>query len=63
MACFLFCTCSCEKESNGLFQQDDVVFNGTEDDTSPQNVKLPDIDLSHWKVTLPIGNPTSIKPP
>lgn len=25
--------------------------------------KLPDIDLSHWKVTLPIGNPTEVKPP
>lgn len=25
--------------------------------------KLPNIDLTHWKVTLPIGNPTSIKPP
>ena len=24
---------------------------------------LPDIDLTNWKVTLPIGNPTSIKPP
>ena len=63
MACFLFCACSCEKESNGLFQQNDVTFNDTVDDTSQQNVKLPDIDLSHWKVTLPIGNATSIKPP
>lgn len=25
--------------------------------------KLPDIDLSHWKVTLPIGNPTEVEPP
>ncbi|GIV31067.1 MAG: polyguluronate lyase [Saprospiraceae bacterium] len=24
---------------------------------------LPHIDLSHWKVTLPIGNPTEIEPP
>lgn len=24
---------------------------------------LPDIDLSHWKVTLPIGNPTEVTPP
>lgn len=24
---------------------------------------LPDIDLSNWKVTLPIGNPTEVKPP
>lgn len=25
--------------------------------------KLPAIDLSHWKVTLPIGNPTEVEPP
>lgn len=25
--------------------------------------KLPDIDLSNWKVTLPIGDPTEIQPP
>jgi hypothetical protein len=24
---------------------------------------LPNIDLNHWKVTLPIGNPTEVKPP
>lgn len=24
---------------------------------------LPHIDLSHWKVTLPIGNPSEVKPP
>ena len=24
---------------------------------------LPDIDLSNWKVTLPIGNPTEVNPP
>lgn len=27
------------------------------------NYKLPNIDLSHWKVTLPIGNPTEVAPP
>jgi len=25
--------------------------------------KLPEIDLSHWKVTIPVGNPTEIGPP
>lgn len=25
--------------------------------------KLPNIDLNHWKVTLPIGNPTEVNPP
>ena len=24
---------------------------------------LPNIDLSNWKITLPIGNPTSVRPP
>ncbi|MEP1778265.1 hypothetical protein, partial [Reichenbachiella sp.] len=24
---------------------------------------LPNIDLNNWKVTLPIGNPTEVKPP
>lgn len=32
--------------------------------TEPEkNYKLPDIDLSHWKVTLPVGNPTEVYPP
>lgn len=28
-----------------------------------RKVKLPDIDLSHWKVTLPIGKPDEVGPP
>lgn len=32
--------------------------------TEPEkNYKLPEIDLSHWKVTLPIGSPTEVYPP
>ena len=30
---------------------------------SESNYNLPNIDLSHWKVTLPIGNPTEVMPP
>lgn len=26
-------------------------------------VKVPNIDLNNWKITLPIGNPTEVKPP
>jgi len=37
--------------------------NQEPNDDPPRVVKLPDIDLSHWKVTLPIGNPTEIEPP
>jgi len=28
-----------------------------------KKVKLPNIDLSHWKVTIPVGKPTEISPP
>ncbi|RKS55712.1 alginate lyase [Gillisia mitskevichiae] len=28
-----------------------------------KDYKLPNIDLSHWKVTIPIGNPTEVEPP
>lgn len=31
--------------------------------TNGTNYVLPDIDLNNWKVTLPIGNPTSFRPP
>ncbi|PTL99811.1 MAG: polysaccharide lyase family 7 protein [Candidatus Arcticimaribacter sp.] len=27
------------------------------------NYLLPNIDLNNWKITLPIGNPTSVRPP
>ena len=43
-------------------QDDD---NNTNTDTLVLGVDyfLPDVDLSNWKVTLPIGNPTEVKPP
>ena len=37
--------------------------NTTNSGTTPTNQLLPNIDLSHWKITLPIGNPTSVSPP
>ncbi|WP_298237894.1 polysaccharide lyase family 7 protein [uncultured Algibacter sp.] len=52
---------------------DDVpVAVGNEDDNGDEEIindeeevtyKLPEIDLNNWKVTLPIGNPTEVKPP
>ncbi|MFY0628974.1 MAG: polysaccharide lyase family 7 protein [Flavobacteriaceae bacterium] len=33
------------------------------DDSNLVTYKVPDIDLNHWKVTLPVGNPTEVKPP
>ena len=49
-----------------------VISCQQKDDTKPiieiveeeeETYVLPDIDLSNWKVTLPIGNPTEVKPP
>lgn len=49
-----------------------VISCQQKDDTKPiieiveeeeESFILPDIDLSNWKVTLPIGNPTEVKPP
>lgn len=40
-------------------ENEEVIEQPIEED----NYKLPNIDLSHWKVTLPIGNPTEVKPP
>ncbi len=31
--------------------------------SSNKSYLLPNIDLTNWKVTLPIGNPTSVRPP
>ncbi len=50
-------------------QQAMVSQSGAESTTSTSTVEeeidylLPNIDLSNWKVTLPIGNPTSVRPP
>ncbi|RXP45225.1 polysaccharide lyase family 7 protein [Lutibacter sp. HS1-25] len=37
---------------------EEVVENPTE-----PTYNLPNIDLNHWKVTLPVGNPTEVSPP
>ena len=34
-----------------------------EDPEPEAGYKLPEIDLSHWKVTLPVGSPTEVYPP
>lgn len=34
-----------------------------EDDNNEVTYLLPNIDLNHWKVTLPVGNPTEVEPP
>ncbi|MEL6192622.1 MAG: polysaccharide lyase family 7 protein [Bacteroidota bacterium] len=37
--------------------------SNAEVDRPEKDYLLPDIDLSNWKVTLPEGNPTEVKPP
>ena len=53
---FLIGAMSCQKSEENtiieIIEEEEVV-----------NYKLPNIDLSHWKVTLPIGNPTEVTPP
>jgi len=50
--------CENNSEENPVVevQEDEEIIEGI-------SYKLPNIDLNHWKVTLPIGNPTEVKPP
>lgn len=68
---FLFCVAmvniSCFEPFGGSIQKPPKPSGG-EPEPTDQKVEgvdyfLPNIDLSHWKVTLPIGNPTEVKPP
>ena len=46
-------------------QKDDTkpIIEVVEEEVEEETYVLPDIDLSNWKVTLPIGNPTEVTPP
>jgi len=48
---------SCKQDNN------EVAYIGPTNSVDIPSYKLPDIDLNNWKVTLPIGNPTSVRPP
>ncbi len=61
---------NCQSSSEMDLENEQVQVNEIEDatkDTESENQEttylLPDIDLSHWKVTLPIGKPDEVKPP
>lgn len=56
----LFVSCNSTNDPNPPSGNTDV-----EEDIKVEGVDyfLPHIDLSNWKVTLPIGNPTEVKPP
>ena len=55
---FLIGAMSCQKS-----EENTIIEIIEEEEEEVVNYKLPNIDLSHWKVTLPIGNPTEVTPP
>ena len=58
-----FCCSNISCQENGLDDVIPTVGGEQGPGDSVKDYKLPDIDLNHWKVTLPIGNPTEISPP
>jgi len=58
---FLLMVIGCQEKNEDEVQIE--IIEEQEDDPVAENFKLPNIDLSHWKVTLPIGNPTEVSPP
>ncbi len=48
-------------------QNDDFAISSkvekSKNEKKQKKYKLPKIDLNHWKVTIPVGNPTEIGPP
>ncbi len=53
---------SCKSTHNDLVT-DTIVESPPSQFMDTTSYELPDIDLNNWKVTLPIGNPTEVKPP
>lgn len=72
LLCFLLILGSCQ-ENNSVAQEkeDEIaieeptndVVESPETDVEEISFILPEIDLSNWKVTLPIGRPDEVKPP
>ncbi|OGS69138.1 MAG: alginate lyase [Flavobacteria bacterium RIFCSPLOWO2_12_FULL_35_11] len=56
---------SCQKKNaDNLSFFENYQNENLDNQTSNEDVfKLPNIDLSHWKVTLPVGKPTEVYPP
>tara|TARA_B100000929_G_C15459209_1_gene403931 strand:- start:404 stop:1309 length:906 start_codon:yes stop_codon:yes gene_type:complete len=54
----------CEKDDAGdIVESPPIVEELPEEKPVEKDYKLPEIDLSNWKVTLPIGNPSEVEPP
>lgn len=49
--------------NNNTEIEDRPNFVDIEEIVSEVFYKIPNIDLNHWKVSLPIGNPTEVAPP
>ena len=61
---FLSVSCQGEDDSTApIKEQLPVETLPTEETPEEKDYLLPGIDLNHWKVTLPIGNPTEVYPP
>ena len=56
---------SCSENKKGFdFDMSSISsINNPDDSETNTSYLLPNIDLTNWKVTLPIGNPTSVLPP
>lgn len=57
---------SCQENTSMAADIEDVAIVDVIDDSVVEDVKKPkiaNIDLSHWKLTLPVGKPTEIEPP
>lgn len=56
---------SCSENKKGFdFDMSSIPsIDSSGDSETNTSYSLPDIDLTNWKVTLPIGNPTSVRPP
>lgn len=57
---------SCQESSNNddnTFYENYIDEVNIDNNSQEPTYKLPDIDLSHWKVTLPVGKPTEVYPP
>ncbi|MBI9058129.1 MAG: polysaccharide lyase family 7 protein [Labilibaculum sp.] len=63
LALALFLTVSIVSCQGSSDDDSDVIIPEVNVPEEQEDYKLPDIDLSHWKVTLPIGNPTEVLPP
>lgn len=54
----------CEKEeAEDIIVSPPAVEEIPDEEPVENDYKLPEIDLSNWKVTLPIGNPSEVEPP